>query len=97
MSDPQINKLKSEIALLQKQVRQLTTLTYRAEAAGGVVSYAYADLPTANFPGKMAIVTDGRKAGEGAGAGTGVLAVVLMLAGTLQWVNADDNNQAVQI
>lgn len=33
--------------------------------------YAYADLPT-GFLGRVAFVTDGRKAGELAGAGTGV-------------------------
>ncbi len=97
MNDPQIVRLKEEIALLKKQIRQLVTLTYRSEATGGVVSCLYADLPSANITGKMAFVTNGRKSGEGAGAGTGVLAVVAMLGGTLQWCNADDNSQAVQI
>lgn len=97
MNDPQIEKLRAEIELLKKQIRQLTTLTYRAEAAGGVVSYTFANLPDPNIAGRMAVVTNGRKSGEGAGNGTGVLAVVLELSGTLQWVNADDNTQAVQI
>ena len=97
MTDPQIKALQDQIALLKKQIKQLTVLTYRSEVTGGVVSYAYANLPDANIAGKLAYVTDGRKAGEGAGNGTGVLAVVTELSGTLQWVNCDDMNQPVQV
>lgn len=46
----------------------------RAEVAGGVQTYAFADLPAAGQPGRLAYVSNGRKVGEGAGLGTGVLA-----------------------
>jgi len=39
--------------------------------ADALARYAYLDLPT-GFQGRMAFVTDGRKGGEGVGAGTGV-------------------------
>lgn len=97
MADPQIKKLQEEIALLKKQIRQLTTLTYRSEVSGGIVSYAFADLPSPNITGRKAFVINGRKSGEGAGAGTGVEAVVAMLAGTLQWVMSSDNSIAVTV
>lgn len=97
MVDPQIRKLQEEVALLKKQIRQLTTLTYRSEVSGGIVSYAFADLPSPNITGRKAFCTNGRKAAEGAGAGTGVEAVVAMLAGTLQWVRSDDNTAAVTV
>ncbi len=45
----------------------------RANFAGGVGSVAFADLPVASETGRGLFVTDGRKVGEGVGAGTGVL------------------------
>ena len=45
----------------------------RSEVTGGVVSQAVADLPAAGQVGRLRFATDGRKTGEGAGAGTGVL------------------------
>lgn len=43
----------------------------RIEITGGVEPLAFASLPAAGQPGRIVFVTDGRKVGEGAGAGTG--------------------------
>lgn len=45
----------------------------RAEVAGAVPKYTVATLPVAAQMGRVAFATNGRKVGEGAGAGTGVL------------------------
>lgn len=44
----------------------------RAEVAGASPSLTFASLPAAGQVGRSRFVTDGRKVGEGAGAGTGV-------------------------
>ena len=44
----------------------------RAEVGGGMERLAFADLPAAGQAGRVRFVTNGRKVGEGAGAGTGV-------------------------
>ena len=43
----------------------------RAEVAAGLVTSTVAGLPTPGQAGRMRFATDGRKVGEGAGAGTG--------------------------
>lgn len=64
---PVIEKLVARLAALESNTR--------AEVAGGVQALLYADLPAAGQPGRVRFVTNGRKIGEGPGAGTGVLAV----------------------
>lgn len=96
-NNPTVKKLQKQNERLQKQTRQLTTLTTRSEVTGGAAGYTNADLPTANKEGQIAYCSNCRKSGEGAGVGTGVLAVVTMLAGILQWANCDDLNQPVQV
>lgn len=86
-----------QIELLKKQIRQLTILSARSESTGGFTRIAFADLPTPNLSGGRAFyVTNGRKAGEGVGAGTGMLAIETNLSGVATWVRADDMTQAVQ-
>ncbi len=46
----------------------------RSEVTGAVVDLVFASLPAAGQAGRLLFVTDGRKTGEGAGVGTGVLA-----------------------
>jgi len=53
-----------------QRIQHLET-TERAEVAGSFPRYAFVDLPT-GFDGAVTYVTDGRKEGEGVGAGTGV-------------------------
>lgn len=95
--NPIVKRIQDQIERLQKQMRQITTLTERSEVTGGAATYTYATLPTPTKNGMIAYCTDCRKSGEGAGAGTGVLVVVTILAATLQWVRADDMNQAAQV
>jgi len=59
---------------ITQRLRALETRE-RSEMAGGVKSVAFAALPGAGQTGRILFVTNGRKAGEGPGAGTGVLTV----------------------
>lgn len=43
----------------------------RSEVSGSIEAIAFADLPTPGQAGRLRFVTDGRKTGEGGGAGTG--------------------------
>lgn len=45
----------------------------RSEVTGGAESFTVATLGIAGQPGRMRFATDGRKTGEGPGAGTGVI------------------------
>jgi hypothetical protein len=96
-NNPAITKLKRDNENAAKRIRQLTTLTARSEYTGGTQGYDYADLPSPNKAGMMAYCNDGRKSGEAVGTGTGVLAVVTLLGGALQWVRCDDLNAPVQV
>lgn len=73
-------QLRAEIAATNKQVAQATHNTERAEYTDGIPAYAFVDLPTSGLSDgtsyiTLAWVTNGRKTGEGVGAGTGVLAI----------------------
>ena len=46
----------------------------RSELTNAIPALVFVDLPTANQAGRLGFVTDGRKIGEGVGAGTGVVA-----------------------
>jgi hypothetical protein len=62
--------------------------TQGAMGLDGLAVYAFAALPT-GFNGRMVFVTDGRKGGEGAGAGTGLPAYYDATAAA--WLNFHDN------
>lgn len=69
-------KLQAELDSIRSQVALTGTRTERAETACGVGETTYANLPYAvNGAGKgdLFFVTNGRKVGEGVGAGTGTL------------------------
>ncbi len=63
----------SVLGSIIKRIRALET-SERSEVTGGVVSLVFASLPVAGQTGRLVFVTNGRKLGEGVGAGTGVLA-----------------------
>lgn len=95
MIDHVWRELSDEISSLDSRVSKLSTLVERAETAGGVPAYALASAPT-NATGGMsdgtehidlAWIKDGRKSGEGAGLGTGVLAIFDSAANA--WKNVD--------
>lgn len=65
--------LAASLTGIVKRLRVLES-NDRAEVTGGVQALLFADLPTPGQAGRLRFVTNGRKVGEGAGAGTGVLA-----------------------
>lgn len=65
--------LEEIIRPLTERIRALEARE-RSNWTGGVQSLLFANLPAAGQTGRLLFVTDGRKTGEGAGAGTGVLA-----------------------
>lgn len=75
------DQLQAQIAALSTRVDDLEQRSESSETAGGVVAFAYADAPRAAQGGMQTdnlayadfiFVADGRKSGEGVGAGTGV-------------------------
>ena len=66
------DELTPIIEILTRRIRVLET-SERAETAGGVATSTVAGLPAAGENGRLRFATDGRKTGEGGGAGTGVL------------------------
>ncbi len=70
-------QLNKELDKVRDQVTGLSTRTERAETAGGVLADTFANRPlaaTGAAAGDLLWISDGRKSGEGAGAGTGVFA-----------------------
>ncbi len=63
----------------------------RSEVTGGVESFTVANLGAAGQVGRVRFATDGRKTGEGAGAGPGVLAYDDSTA----WRRVDDGTTVV--
>ena len=68
-----IDPLRQAFENVMERVRNLEA-NERSEVTGSVVAVAFASLPAAGQAGRLLFVTDGRKTGEGAAAGTGVLA-----------------------
>lgn len=76
-------QIQTDIRDLQQQILQITQKSERSETVGGFASFTYADAPRAADSGMSdgssyidaLWISDGRKPGEGAAAGTGVLAV----------------------
>lgn len=74
--------LNDEIDALSRRVDSISIRYERAEISDSIPAYTFANLPTASDGGlgdnlsytTLAWVTNGRKNGEGAGAGTGILA-----------------------
>ena len=60
------------IGILTNRIRALET-NPRSEVTGGVQAVLFVDLPAAGQPGRLIFVSNGRKVGQGPGAGTGVL------------------------
>lgn len=90
-------EINARLDAVQRDAARSTARNERAETAGGVDSIAFADLPTAAIgagDGDIYWITNGRKTGEGAGAGTGVL--VYYNSATATWKRiSDDVNAAI--
>lgn len=81
--------LTSIVSNLTKRLERLEGNPYAA-TAGAVKPLLFAALPTATdvSPGSLIYVSDGRKDGEGAGLGTGVLAY----SDGVAWRRASDDS-----
>lgn len=70
------NTLKADLDSQNQAIRKAARTSERSETAGGMASSTLADAPLAvdggMSNGDMLFITNGRKSGEGAGAGTGV-------------------------
>ena len=70
--------LQAQLDEQKAQLSRLAVITERAETAGGVASSTLANAPNAAVGGvgggDLLWISNGRKIGEGAGSGTGVLA-----------------------
>lgn len=94
------SELKKQLDTLQTQIDR-TKRVERAEIADSVPAYTLATAPTNSSGGlgtgttyvTLAWISNGRKAGEGAGAGTGVLAV--FQSSTNQWLRLTDYSVVV--
>ncbi len=67
-----IDALEQAFENTRRRIHTLET-DERANFAGGVETILFSNLPTPGQTGRMFFVSDGRKLGEGVGAGTGVL------------------------
>jgi len=78
--------------VLEPILRRLKSLERnpRSEVTGGVTSSTVAGLPPPGQVGRVRFATDGRKTGEGAGAGTGVL----VYDDGVAWRRVDDGTLA---
>ncbi|MEO8608917.1 MAG: hypothetical protein ABI690_13580 [Chloroflexota bacterium] len=87
------NELQSQIQELRTTINQQSIKTERAEYTDGIPAYTFASLPTAGLATGTSYVTivwcsNARKSGEGAGVGTGVLAIYNSAGGN--WLRAGD-------
>lgn len=93
-------ELTRQIHTLESDVRSLHTVTEQSGYSDGIPSYTFANLPTQGLANgttfvTLAWVSNGRKTGEGAGAGTGVLAVYNNPTGTWKRVGEDYNDVTI--
>lgn len=100
MSELVWQNLQGQIAALQRQVDQNKKVE-RAEIADSIPAYTLATAPLSASGGlgngstyvTVAWISNGRKSGEGAGLGTGVLAVYQ--SSTNQWLRLTDYSVVV--
>ena len=89
--------LRTEITRLSERVESIAIRYERAEVADSAPAYAYADLPTAAGGGlgdnvsycTFVFVSNGRKSGEGVGAGTGIWAYWDNAAGVWKGIRSE--------
>lgn len=95
------NALQAEIQRVSRDVQQMRVQYERAGVADGIPAYTLATAPLAADGGlangtsyiTVAWISNGRKSGEGAGSGTGVLAVYQ--SSTNQWLRLTDYTAVV--
>jgi len=86
--------LNKQISDLRQTVNTVSVRGNISQTTGGLIPITFAKLPlTNNTGGDLYFVTDGRKSGEGVGAGTGT--VVFWNSVTSQWLRITDNTAVV--
>lgn len=88
------DELNKQIRTNGQDIRNLHVSTEQAGYTDGVPAYSFNDLPTQGLADgtsyiTLAFVSNGRKAGEGAGLGTGVM--VYWDNASLQWLKFSDD------
>lgn len=91
-------RLKKDVDTVRRRQKQTAQKSEGALFTDGLVAFAYADLPTDGLGDNVSYITivfvsDGRKSGEGAGAGTGVVAYYDVASGN--WLNIADYSQVL--
>lgn len=85
-------QLQADLDRVRRGVASITTLSERSETTGGIEADILANAPLSAdgaTSGDLMFITNGRKAGEGAGVGTGVPAY--FNPGTNTWKRFEDN------
>lgn len=88
------DSLQREIRSIREDVNRLTTTTEQAQYVDGIPCYTFASLPATGLGNgstylTIAFCSNGRKSGEGVGAGTGVL--VYWNNPSSQWLKFNDD------
>ena len=97
--DSLYNQLRGQITDLKRKNERQDSRTERAEYAGAVEAFTLASAPTGTGLGdnssytSLAWIVDGRRPGEGAGTGTGVLAWFDDASST--WYSVFDQNAVI--
>lgn len=87
-------QLTERLARLEDETDRVLPLVERAETSGGFPQSTLALAPTVSVRGGDCLfITDGRKSGEGVGAGTGVPAY--WNSATTQWFRMSDDTAVV--
>jgi hypothetical protein len=90
-------KQQEKARILGRRVLKVERELEQSQSAVSLIVYAYADLPTpvAQMVGWKAYVTDGRRSGEGAGAGNGVEVVCGYdtVSADYRWLRTDDYSE----
>lgn len=92
------NQLQKQIDRNAKNIVTATNTSEQSQYADGIPAYTFANLPASGLANgtsyiTLAWVTNGRKAGEGAGNGTGVLAIYNPATAT--WLRVGENYDSV--
>lgn len=93
MNTPILTSIINRITKLEVDLKKYIVVSVRAETAGSAPRVYYADLPAQPIEGMWFYIRNGRKAGETANNGTGMIGVYT--AG--QWRRIDDLTQIVEI
>lgn len=88
------DKLQADIADLKASIANVTNFTEQAQYVDGIPAYTFATLPSTGLANgstylTIAFCSNGRKAGQGAGNGTGV--PVYWNAASSQWLKFSDD------